>query len=443
MKPAHLKETGRHHSSSEIGKRMPLTAQTQLLTRAKEPGAINSKLHGEERDRYLVNFAQKLSQSYKERKPHEREVIFISLPDHKLSIKTKLEQFNSSMMNLETKEPTPVYQEIAVLLKLGTECLVVYRDQSDTLLIIYFKRLKNESLDSSGHQFSMIQTQLSEFRDRLVEEYPIKLRLLMKDISQYISKQELLERISQRGVNLHYFILNPDHLGCLGKKSISFVQKECRYELNIEDMSMGRFGSFGTTNSVVRVSMPPVSFALFFDFDFPRYAENFQGRLGFKERYERVLRNEHGQSFLLDHNDIAVFADYMSLHKKYCRIVEEMISTMKEKGQVRYFNDDANNLLLDVESVQGHIDGLRQFTVIDSWFQAKMLQNKIVLYTAINYQYKITNILDLPPTLARRIGWHGSSGILLGLFAYHTQDEYTKLLRELMVNDNHFPTTIR
>jgi hypothetical protein len=435
FKNMHLKETGRHLSSSEMGKRPPTNSQGRLQTRGNNSGDVNSQNKASSKDNFLINFAKKLADSYKERKPADKEVIFISLPNHQMSIKTRLEQLNGSMMNPDTKEPIQAYQEISVLLKLGTECLAIYRDQSDSLLIIYFKRLKNESLDSLGHQFSVIQTQLADFRDRLVEEYPIKLRLLMKDISQYINKQELLERVSRKGQNLHYFIFTPDHLGSLGKKSIAFQPSTHRYEMHLEDMSMNRFGSYGTKNSVVNISMPPVSFALFFDFDFQRYAEKFEGKMGFVESYEKVLRNERGESFVQERSDIARFIDYMALHKKYCRVVEDMISTMKEKSTVKYFNNDPNYLLFDIAVVQSYLDDLRQKFILEPWFQAKLLENKVIFYTAINFQYKITNILDLPPTLAKNIGWSHSSGSLLGLFAYHSQDEYTKLLRELMMND--------
>jgi hypothetical protein len=445
MKNSHLKETGRHHTSSELGKRLPEHDQKRFLTRGKQASVIKNQNKSIPKEGFLAIFAQRLSQKYEERKPSPREVIFISIPDHSMSIKHMLEQFNANMMNERTKEPTQVYQEVAILLKLGTEVMSVYRDATDHLLIIYFKRLKNESLDSQGHQFTVIQTHLSEFKDRLVEEYPNKLRLLMKDIAQYLNKNELLKKISNRGQNRHYFIFNPDYLGSAGKKTVSFKPNQRLYELNIEDLSMERFGTFGARNSVATITLPPLSFCLFFDFDFLRCSENNPIRMSFVEKSENVLKNEKGETFVLDQMDIANFIDYLNVHKKYCKLVEDMISTMKEKKRLFYFEEDPNYLFFDVEVMQAYIDDLRRSggAAVEAWFSLKLMENKIIFYTAIQYQYKITNVLDLPPSLAKRLGWHDTSGRLLGLFAYHSQEEYSRLLSKIMVNDLAMMNVIR
>lgn len=404
------------------------------MTRGNHSSAVNSQTKNGSKTSYLHSFAQRLSQRYKERKPADREIILISIPDHRLSVAHLLEQFHGGMMD-HNKEPIQPYQELSILLKMGTECMVIYRDQTDALLIIYFKRLRNESLDSLGHQFSVVQTHLSEFRDLRVEEYSLKLRLLMKDIAQYLSKGELLERISRRGQNRHYFILNPDHIGSASKKSICFKPGEHKYEINIEDLSMDRFGTHGASNSVVTAKIPPLSFTLFFMFDFHRNFEKFSGKMTCDEKFETVLRNERGENFVQDRLDIAKFEDYIKAQKKYSTIIEDIIDTMKTQNAVHYFQNNGNLLLLDLDKMQRYIDTWRDSKDIAEWFSVSLMQNKIIFYTAIKVQYSITNVLDVPPNLDKKMDWKDCPGRVLGLFAYFSQEEYRAVVSNLMARD--------
>lgn len=392
----------------------------------------------------LLKFADTLAKKYEEKKPATKHVVIISLPDDSFQVESLIGMLDGNMMDPATKAPTPLYQEIALLLKLGTECMAIYRDEKDNLLIIYFKRLKNESLDSSGHQFSIVQIGLDHLKDKKSDETPIKLKLLLKDISLYISKDDLIKRLSYRGQNRHYFILKPETFGSLGKKSIAFRTAERHYELNYEDWTMDRFGTYGSANSVVHTTIPPLSYCLLFDFDFHRSILAPMAHMGFHERFEQILQTNKGESIVVDSFSTSKFVDYLEVHKTYYRVMECIILRMRQEGSIIKLNSNHNYLLFDVDLLEMYMREHQNSPgiVIEEWFRFGLLANKAVFYTAINKQYRITNILDLPPSLPARLGCPKSTKRLIGLLAYHSQAEYTELIKNLLVPDSLAPQVV-
>lgn len=435
---ARRRDSKKAAESQAMNKRPPDMSQRSILTR----GIGSSDNHTPNKpvvlENYLSSYAEKMSKRYQEKSPPTRHIIMISLPDDSFQIESIVGMLNGNMMDPTTKAPTPIYQEIALLLKLGTECMAVYRDERDSILMVYFKRLKNESLDSSGHQFSIVQTSLEYLRDKRSDDSLIKLKLLLKDISTYISKAELVKKLSYRGQNRHYFVFTPDSFKALGKKSIAFKPAERQYELNYEDWTMDRFGTYGTINSVVQTTIPSLSYCLFFDFDFSRTILAPSARLSFHERYEQILRTAKGESFVLDSFNTSEFSDYLDTHKTYYQVIECIIQKMKRDGTIIKLNCNNNYLLFDIGVMETHLKDQHdsQGRRIEEWFKFSLLSNKAVFYTAINRQFRITNILDLPPGLMARLGCHTSAYGVFGLLAYQSQHEYTMLIKSLLMPDS-------
>ena len=83
--------------------------------------------------------------------------------------------------------------------KLGSQCLVAYRDSNNNILIIYLSKVQKQADDSKEHVMKIVRTTLDEIVRARTEQLPTKLKLLFQDISMYISTKDFLERLGNQG----------------------------------------------------------------------------------------------------------------------------------------------------------------------------------------------------------------------------------------------------
>jgi hypothetical protein len=389
----------------------------------------------------LSSFAQKLAERYKSKRKEPKQFFMVSIPDDSFTIGAIYDLLNGPVMDPITKVPTTFYQELSLILKLGSECMIVYRDPTDELLIIYFKRLRNESLDSINHVFSVIQTNLSEFNSRSPGEYPVKLRLLLKDISIYMSRETLTRRISHRGQNRHYFIFNPNYLGTQCKRSICYKQGHKQYELNyqnhssqITNASGGQLTSSNAAKSAITtITMPCLGYFCLFNLDFIRsFTCMDMVKLGFRERHEQILQNDQGEVFTLEREDVFNYPDYLPVQKKYFMIFEEMIMHLKKTNKCFYIGDQKHHHLFDLDLMERELTSQKEKNnQIEPWFTFRPLENKAIMYSKNSIHYIPTNVIDLPHDVCQRVGWLPPRRSVLGMISYRSQEEYIQVLKKI------------
>lgn len=83
--------------------------------------------------------------------------------------------------------------------KLGSQCLVAYRDSNNNILIIYLSKVQKQADDSKEHVMKIVRTTLDDIVRARTEKLPTKLKLLFQDISMYISTNDFLERLGNQG----------------------------------------------------------------------------------------------------------------------------------------------------------------------------------------------------------------------------------------------------
>lgn len=409
------------------------------LDEAPKQKVQNSQLfsRSQSKEAALNNFSLKLSQKYQDKMKDTKNVIIISLPDFSIDIKIILCQLHKPMMEEESKDPIQIYQELAILLKLASECLTIYRDSMDNILFIYFKRVRNESVDSNGHLYSIVETNIHELKNRNPSDYPIKLRLLLKNIKIYVSLSKLLERISNRGQNRHYYIFNPNYYGSSGKRSIGFNPEDKTFEVSYEDISSDFSSKDNPNFSVIQARIPQPSFFSLFDFDFIRFNTNNENiKLSFKERYEQVLHSDNDETYILSKKEICNFEDYFKTQRKYCNIIEKLIIDLRNMDKVFRVKNSNNYLVFDIEVIQSELEKLREKSPeIQAWFTFKNLENKALFYS-VKKNYKMTNILELPKNLCGRIKFLPPKRAVFGIFSYHSQEEYKMIINTLYTDQN-------
>ncbi len=387
------------------------------------------------KDLAVANISKKLSERYQEKLKDPKNVVIISIPDFTIKIKELILSLHQPMMDPETKSPVSIYLELSLLLRFSSECLTVYRDASDNLLFIYFKRLRNESVDSNGHLYSIVETNLQTLLDHDHQNFPIKFKLLLKNIAVYISTKKLIERIKHRGQNRHYFLFNPNYFGTSAKRSVYFHNDKKQFEVNYEDFSLDLSSKLSPRHAAIGVFLPLPSIFTLFDFDFNRFKVD-DVQLIFRESYEHVLNTGKEEVNLLGEQiKLTNFENYFLTQKNHCKVIEELIDQLKAEKKVHMLNNYSNHMIFDLECMSQELEKKKKVSAngIQQWFKLDEFENKAIFYS-VQHQYKITNIIELPSDLSQRIQFphhNHKPAKLLGIFSFHTQDDYRKIIKQL------------
>ena len=403
--------------------------------------STNAQARASSKELAVANISKKLSERYQEKLKDPKNMVIISIPDWTINIKEILLALHSSMMDPESKAPTSFYLELALLLRFSSECLTVYRDSNDDLLFIYFKRLRNESVDSNGHLYSIVKTNLHYLLDLPPQDFPIKFKLLLKNISVYISTKKLIERIKHKGQNRHYFLFNPNYFGTSAKRSVYFHNEKKQFEVNYEDFSLDFSSKLSPRHAAIGVLLPLPSMFTLFDFDFNRFkADASDVQLIFRESYEHVLNTGKEEVNLLgEQTKLSYFENYFQTQKNYCKIIEELIDELKAEKKVHLLNNFLNHMIFDLDVMSQELEKKKKApgSPIQSWFKFDEFENKAIFYS-VSLQYKITNIIELPAGLAERIQFpahNPSKAKLLGIFSFQTQEDYRDIIKQLFNTD--------
>lgn len=391
-------------------------------------------------------FSEQLSKHYLHKQRGMRTITRLSFPDDTFLVTDLIGDLEKGMVTIpdtNKKNFSAIYQELSVVMRMGSECLVIYRDYTDEVLFIYFKRLRDEPLDTKGHLFSLIQLPMKDLMGRSKEDLPLKLRLLLSDVSLYIGLDKIQMALEQQGQHRHYFIFKPNYIrGQEDKPSCAYDSEKKEFIVNY--LASPRV-SEQANSPVVSSSVCALGYIGLFDFDMTRALSTCQDKIGFKEGFVEILRNPTGKGTdfpVSQLNETSYFSNYSSDHKFYSEFLEQIINELKVKN--RYLTLRSNILVFSIDIMIEAMMHFKQFPEyqhrVEDWYDYRKLANKALIYSQINpgsTMMRLTNVLDLSHKFIGAVLAEAPDmpQPFLAFTNFCTQEEYVSMMKNF-IDDN-------
>lgn len=415
-----------HRSSSiSLGKRIenPMNKPNRVIQ------AFNTKYLSDmdNKSSFLHNYAKRLSSKYKERRRPPKEIIVISVPSCNLKIEDLLSDLETRVYDKNQKMLSNIYLELVYLIRLASESLIIYRDSDNQVLIVYFKRLLNECLDGNGPIFILVRTSIEELASMDELRAPFKLRNLLRDISCYVSLQQIIRRASNPGQNKHFFLLSPIFVKSEQKKSFHFDYQTREYVMQMETSRIPGVSSVWSTS----VRIPRLFYFYLFSFDYQKDRRR-ESRLGFREAHEVVLKNDTGETFLLTRELGGDLENYLQELNKYNQVVFEILDKLKEERRVFYLDTQQNVQLYYIDDINRVLEGIREKDrSVEAWFNFSPVENKLLFFKKHGTGAELTNLIDLTEEMLGNIKRTKGRGTF-GMCMVREASEYFQLFSTIM-----------
>jgi hypothetical protein len=387
-----------HRSSSiNLGKRIenPMNKSSHVTQ------AFNTKYLSDmdNKSSFLHNYAKRLSSKYKERRRPPKEIIVMSVPSSNICIDGLMRELEDRVYDGNQRKLSNTYLELVYLIRLASESLIIYRDSGNQVLIIYFKRLLNECLDGNAPVFLLVRTSIEELANMNEPTAPFKIRNLLRDISCYMSLQEINRRVSNPGQNKHFFLLSPIFVKSEQKKSFYFDYQNREYVMQMETSRIPGVSSVWSTC----VRIPRLFYLYLFSFDYQKDKRR-ESLLGFKEAHEVVLKNDNGETFLLMRENGGILDNYLQDLNKYNQVVFDILKTLTKAGKVFYMDSSKNVQLYYLDDINQVLEALREKDqTIEAWFNFNPVQNKLLFFKEHGTGADLANLIDLTEEMLANI----------------------------------------
>jgi hypothetical protein len=416
-----------HDNSPLLGKRVnksPLPSEKQKK-RSKQSDGFTS----------LKTVTAKMAKKYADMHRRQKKMILLSYPDTSFTVEALLSQLEGPLPKPNQSTCLSVFEEFVIACNMGSEGILVYRDETSRLLMIYYKKIRSDNRDGPKTNVMILTTNIADLQVQSGSGHGNKMKLLFKDIAVHMEVREFVERVASTKFNKHMIILNSVLPGPEAKEFLSWDSTGIGYIQPIADVFCENIPTLGTIANQLPIVRPLISSLSFISFDlFQTKNIPLNTRLNFRELYEEQLMNEKGKTFVLHRpTDNPQVTDIVPLQIRASMRFGEVLYALKRNNRVKFFDEKAKLHLYMTDEIEK--EGLKQQEkqpperLID-W---RFLKNKLLLYKLVGNgkESVLVNFFDVPKDFCAVMGVNHSPKNVTVVILLDSEREYIRILHKI------------